>query len=347
VKFTQRFSSFFSCDLGIDLGTANTLVYAKGRGIVVNEPSIVAVDRATKRVVAVGRQAKDMIGRTPANIAAIEPLRDGVVANIELTEKMLHHFIRMARDHRPALSQRIIVGVPGETTEVERRAVKDAAYRAKASKVYLVREVIAAAVGSDLPINEPRATMVVDMGGGTTDIAVISLSGIVLGQEVRVAGKRFDEAIVQHIKRKHHLLVGERTAEQVKITIGSAHPIETPLSVEVRGRSVPEGMPRSVIVTDQEIREAIAPIVDVIVRSVLHALESVPPELSGDIVERGIILTGGGALLKNMDARLSLETGIPVTVVENPLHSVALGTGKMLGDFDLLNMLTWESTGWP
>jgi rod shape-determining protein MreB len=312
----------------------------------VNEPSIVAFDRSKNRIVAIGHDARDMIGRTPANIIAVEPLKDGVVANLELTEKMLLHFIAKARDRKSIFNPRVVIGVPGETTEVERRAVKDAAYRAKASKVYLVREVIAAAVGSGLPINEPCATMVVDIGGGTTDIAVITLSGIVLGQEVRIASNKFDEAIAQYVKRNHSLLIGERTAERIKIELGSACPSELPRSLEVRGRGIIEGVPSSVIITDQEVYEAISDTVGVIVRAVRRALESVPPELSSDIAERGIILTGGGALLRDLDRRLCIETGIPVSVVENPLCSVVLGTGKMLGDMDLLGRLTWENTRW-
>lgn len=339
-------SSLFSGDLGIDLGTVNTLIYAKGVGIVVDEPSIVAVQRLTGRVLAVGREAKEMIGRTPGNILAIEPMKEGVVANLEMTEKMLLHLIGKARRRKRMWNPRIVIGVPGETTAVERRAVVDAVHRAKASKVYLVREVVAAAVGSDLPIDEPRACMVVDIGGGTTDIAVMSLSGIVLCREVRVGGRRFDDAVVQYIKRRYNLLIGERTAERIKIGIGSACSSDAPVSMEVRGRSVIEGVPKTVVVGSEEIREALADLVAIIVDAVRTALESVPPELSGDIIDRGMFLTGGGALLKNMDERLRLETGIPVFMVANPLCSVALGTGKMLGDIGLLERLSWENTRW-
>jgi rod shape-determining protein MreB len=342
----KKLTSIFSNDLGIDLGTANTLIYVRGRGIVVNEPSIVAINRKTKQVAAVGHEAKEMHGRTPNDIVAIEPMQDGVIADVELTEKMLQHFIRKANGGKLMASPRVVVGVPGETTPVERRAVEEAAYRAKASQVYLVREVVAAAVGAGLPINEPRANMVVDIGGGTTDIAVLSLSGIVFSHEVRIGGNRLDETIIQYVKRRYNLLIGERTAEQIKIKVGSARPLETPLSMEVRGRSITEGVPQTIMVNDEEIREALDDPLSTIVNTVRVTLERIPPELSGDIIDRGVVLTGGGALLRKLDERIYLGTGLHVTVDENPLASVALGAGKLLDDFELLNRLTWDSTVW-
>src|SRR2546426_4518656 len=334
----------FSSDLAIDLGTANTLVFAKGRGIVVSEPSIVAINRNTQKVEAVGKEAKEMLGRTPGNIVAIRPMKDGVIADFEVTEKMLQHFIRKAHNGKSWISPRVVIGVPGEITQVERRAVEDAAYRAKASKVYLVAEAMAAAIGAGLPITEPYGNMIVDIGGGTTDIAVISLSGIVYSRAVRVAGNELDEAIIQYIKRKYNLLIGERTAEAIKIELGSAYPLDEPLSYEVRGRNLIEGIPKTITISDEEIREALADSVAAIINSVRVALERTPPELSADIVERGIVLTGGGALLKNLDKRLSIETGLPVSLAEDPLASVVLGTGKMLSDFDLLKRVKWDNS---
>jgi len=333
--------SLFSSDLAIDLGTANTLVYAKGRGIVVSEPSIVAINKITNAVEAVGRDAKDMLGRTPGNIVAIRPMKDGVIANFEVTEKMLQHFIRNGKTW---VSPRVVIGIPSEITQVERRAVEDSAYRAKASEVYLVEEAMAAAIGAGLPITEPHGNMVVDIGGGTTDIAVISLSGIVYSRSVRVAGNEMDEAITQYIKRKYNLLIGERTAEAIKIELGSAFPLDEELSFEVRGRNLIEGIPKTITITDEEIREALADSVSTIINAVRVALERTPPELSADIVERGIVLTGGGALLKNLDKRLSIETGLPVSLAEDPLASVVLGTGKMLSDFDLLKRVKWDNS---
>ena len=336
--------SLFSSDLSIDLGTANTLVYAKGRGIVVSEPSIVAINKVTNAVEAVGRDAKEMLGRTPGNIVAIRPMKDGVIANFEVTEKMLQHFIRKAHNGKTWVSPRVVIGIPSEITQVERRAVEDSAYRAKASEVYLVEEAMAAAIGAGLPITEPHGNMVVDIGGGTTDIAVISLSGIVYSRSVRVAGNEMDEAITQYIKRKYNLLIGERTAEAIKIELGSAFPLDEELSFEVRGRNLIEGIPKTITISDEEIREALADSVSTIINAVRVALERTPPELSADIVERGIVLTGGGALLKNLDKRLSIETGLPVSLAEDPLASVVLGTGKMLSDFDLLKRVKWDNS---
>src|ERR671910_263704 len=277
--------SLFSSDLAIDLGTANTLVYAKGRGIVVSEPSIVAINKVTNQVEAVGRDAKDMLGRTPGNIVAIRPMKDGVIANFEVTEKMLQHFIRKAHNGKTWVSPRVVIGIPSEITQVERRAVEDSAYRAKASEVYLVEEAMAAAIGARPPITEPHGNMIVDIGGGTTDIAVISLSGIVYSRAVRVAGNEMDEAIIQYIKRKYNLLIGERTAEQVKIEVGSAHPLDQPRTMDIKGRDLMEGVPKSVTVSDDEIREALDECINIIINSIRVVLERTPPELSADIAD--------------------------------------------------------------
>lgn len=336
--------SLFSSDLAIDLGTANTLVYAKGRGIVVSEPSIVAINKLTGEVEAVGSEAKKMLGRTPGNIVAIRPMRDGVIANFEVTEKMLQHFIRKAHNGKTWVRPRVVIGIPSEITQVERRAVEDSAYRAKASEVYLVEEAMASAIGADLPITEAYGSMVVDIGGGTTDIAVISLSGIVYSRAVRVAGNAMDEAITQYIRKNFSLLIGERTSEAIKIALGSAFPLEEPLSMEVRGRDLIEGIPKTITITDEQIREALSDCVATIINAVRVALEKTPPELSSDIMERGMVLTGGGALLKGLDQRLTFETGLPVFIAEDPLSSVVLGTGKMLSDFDLLKRVRWDNT---
>jgi rod shape-determining protein MreB len=337
-------SGLGSSDLAIDLGTANTLVYAKGRGVVVSEPSIVAINKATNQVEAVGRDAKEMLGRTPGNIVAIRPMREGVIANFEVTEKMLQHFIRKAHNGRSWVSPRVVIGIPSEITQVERRAVEDSAYRAKASEVYLDEEAVAAAIGAGLPITEPHGNIVVDIGGGTTDIAVISLGGVVYSRAVRTAGDAMDEALTDFVKRKYNLLIGERTAEEIKIQLGSAFPFAEPLAMQVRGRDLSEGIPKTITVTDQEVREALDPAVTSIVNAVRVALERTPPELSADIIDRGIVLTGGGALLKNLDKRLRAETGLPVSVADDPLTSVVLGAGKMLSDFSLLKRVKWEKT---
>jgi rod shape-determining protein MreB and related proteins len=329
----------FSSDLAIDLGTANTLVYVAGKGIVVNEPSIVAVNRTTGEIVGCGAEAKEMLGRTPTNIVAIKPLRDGVIADFKMAERMLNYFIQKAHKRKSLVHPRIVVGVPSETTEVEKRAVLDSAYRAKASEVYLVEQAMVAALGAGLPVTEPCGNMVVDIGGGTTDIAVISLSGIVYSRSIRVAGNQLDDAIMEYVKKKYNLLIGERTAERIKIEIGSAYPLETPMTLETKGRDLIQGLPRTAIVNDEEIREAVADCVASIVGAVRAALERTPPELSGDITERGIILTGGGALLKRLDERIRVETGLPVLIADEPLASVVLGTGKMLADFKLLRKM--------
>jgi len=334
MSFRSLFS-FFSNDLAIDLGTANTLVYAKGRGIVVNEPSIVALHALSKKVVAVGHQAKEMLGRTPSDIVAVKPMKDGVIADFDVTEVMLKYFIKRAHSRNHLLSPRIVIGIPSEITHVEKRAVQESALRAKASEVYLIEQAMAAAIGAGMPITEACGNMIVDIGGGTTDIAVISLSGIVYCRSVRVAGNEMDEAIIQYIKRKHNLLIGERTAETIKIQVGSAGPLDRPVSMEIKGRNLIEGVPKTITVTDDEIREALADSVGIIVNAIKVALERTPPELSADIMDRGIVLTGGGALLKRLDKRLGLETGLPVFVGEDPLSSVVLGTSKMLTDLNL------------
>ncbi len=334
--------SFFSNDLAIDLGTANTLVYARGRGIVVNEPSIVAINRLTNRVEAVGTEAKEMLGRTPGNIVAIKPMKDGVIADFDVTEEMLKHFNKKAHNRNHLLSPRIVICIPSEITQVEKRAVRESALRAKASEVYLVEEAMAAAIGAGMPITEPSGNMVVDIGGGTCDIAVISLSGIVYSRSVRVAGNEMDEAIIQYIKRKHNLLIGERTAEQIKIKIGSAAPLEEKMTMEIKGRDLIEGIPKTVTITDEEVREALSDAIATLVNAVRVALERTPPELSADIVDKGIVLTGGGALLKNLDLRIKQETGLPVFLAEDPLSSVVLGTGKMLQDMSLLRRVSLE-----
>ncbi len=334
--------SLFSSDLAIDLGTANTLVYAKGKGIVVNEPSIVAINKNTGEVEAVGREAKDMVGRTPGNIVAIRPMKDGVIADFKTTERMLNYFIQKAHGRKMLVHPRIVIGVPSEITQVEKRAVIDSAYRAKASEVHLVEQAMVAAIGAGLPITEPQGNMVVDIGGGTTDVAVISLSGIVYARSVRVAGNEMDDAIMQYLKRKYNLLIGERTAEAIKMQIGSAYPLDKPLIMEIKGRNLIEGVPKTMTIEDGEIREALGECVATIMNAIRVALERTPPELSADISDRGIVLTGGGALLKNLDKRIREETGLPVSIAEDPLASVCLGTGKMLTDFKLLRRIAIE-----
>jgi len=330
---------YFSSDLAIDLGTANTLVYAKGRGIVVNEPSIVALDKNNKKILAVGREAKEMLGRTPADIVAAKPMKDGVIADFDVTEVMLKYFIKQAHSRNHLLSPRIVIGIPSEITQVEKRAVQESARRAKASEVYLVEQAMVAAIGAGLPITEACGNMIVDIGGGTADVAVISLSGIVYSRSVRVAGNEMDEAIIQYIKRKHNLLIGERSAETVKIQLGSAAPLERPLTMEIKGRNLIEGVPKTVMITDEEVRDALSDCIGIIINAIKVALERTPPELSADIMDRGIVLTGGGASLKGLDKRLTNETGLPVFIAENPLTSVVLGTSKMLTDFRLLRRI--------
>jgi len=334
--------AIFSNDLAIDLGTANTCVFARGQGIVLSEPSIVAFNRISDKIEAVGTEAKAMVGRTPGSITAIKPMRDGVIADFDAAEKMLGYFIKKAHGRRRFVRPRVVIGVPSQITQVERRAVKDSAYRAKASEVHLIEEGMAAAIGAGLPITEASGNMIVDIGGGTTDIAVISLAGVVYSRSVRVAGNAMDEAIANFVKREKDLLIGERTAEIVKMELGSASPLAMRREMEVKGRHVLEGKPVTVVLNDKEIREALADTVRQIVAAVRNALEQTPPELSADICDRGITLSGGGAFLRGMDERIHNETGVPVQVAEDPLSSVVLGAGKMLSDFNLLRKISLD-----
>jgi rod shape-determining protein MreB len=332
---------FFSNDLAIDLGTANTLVFVADRGIVVREPSVVVVNKKTNKIEAVGNAAKEMLGRTPGNIESVKPMKDGVIADFDIAEKMLKYFIRQAHGGRrfPA-RPRIVIGVPSEITPVEKRAVRESAMSAGASEVFLVEQAMMAAIGAGLPVTEASGNMVVDIGGGTTDVAVISLSGTVYCRSLRVAGNELDDAIVQYLKRKYNLLIGERTAEQIKIDIGSAYPLKDELTMEVKGRDLVEGVPKTLTIRDSEIREALAEQVGTIVEVVRWALERTPPELSADIMDKGIVLSGGGALLRGLDQRLRDETGLPVVPAEDPLASVVLGTGRVLEDIDLLRKVS-------
>lgn len=329
------------CDLAIDLGTANTLVYLKGRGIIVQEPSMVVINRKTGKVEAVGKRAKEMLGKTPANVMVIKPMRDGVIADFEIAEKMLDFFIKMSTTNWGFLTRpRIVIGIPTGITEVEKRAVKDVALKANASEVYLVEQSVSAALGADLPISDPVGSMIVDIGGGTTDIAVISLNGIVYNHSTRIGGHEMDEAIIQYLKRKYNLLIGESSAEKAKVQIGSAYPLDEPMTMEVKGRDLSKGIPKIVIIGDQEVREALDNIVSSIIDAIKYTLERIPPELSADLIDRGIILTGGSALLKNLDKRISEETHLPVFITDDPLTTVVLGAGKMLDDLDLLKKIS-------
>ncbi len=328
--------SFFSNDIAIDLGTSNTLVFTAGKGIVLSEPSIVAINKLTNKIVAVGAEAKEMLGRTPSHIVAVRPLKDGVIADFDVTERMISYFIRRANNGRVWVRPRIVIGVPSGITQVEERAVKDTAYRAKATEVYLIEEAMAAAIGAGLPITEPSGNMVVDVGGGTTDVAVISMAGIVYSRSIRVGGTAMDEAIINYIKRNYNLLIGDRTAEDIKINIGSAFPLDEELTMDIKGRDLVEGKPKTITITDREIRDSLSEVTSSIVESVRMALERTPPELSADFIDKGMILTGGGALLRNLDLRLREETGIPVSIAEDPLSAVVLGVGRILDDLDLL-----------
>ena len=341
--FFDYFLGKISNDLAIDLGTANTLVYAKGRGVILSEPSVVAVHmdaKGNRKVLAIGSDAKRMLGKTPGNIVAIRPMRDGVIADFEITEAMLRHFILRVHNRRALVRPRIIVSIPSGITPVERRAVKETAESAGAREVYLIEEPMAAAVGADLPITEPVSSMVVDIGGGTTEVAIISLSGIVYSNSVRVAGDKLDEAIVQYMKRKYSLLIGERSGEMIKSTIGCAYPENELRTVDVKGRDLISGIPKIVELNSEEVREAMQEPVSVIVDAIKDALENAPPELAGDIVDRGIVLTGGGALLRNIDVLLKEETGLPITIADDPLSTVARGAGKALDELDLLKEVT-------
>ena len=349
-RYKPMFSPFsklfgwLSNDLAIDLGTANTLVYVKGKGIVLREPSVVAVrkDVRANRVLAVGKEAKMMLGRTPGNIVAIRPIKDGVIADFEVTEAMLSYFIKKVHNRRTLVHPRIIVSVPSGITQVEKRAVRESAESAGAREVYLIEEPMAAAIGAGLPITEPMASMIVDIGGGTTEVAIISLAGIVYAKSVRVAGDRMDDSILQYIKRKHNLAIGEHTAEVIKTSIGNVIPEAPYDSMDVKGRDLVSGVPKTLTINASEIQNAITEQVDSIVETVKIALESTPPELSADIVDQGIVLTGGGALLRNIDQRLKDETGLPIIIADDPLSSVVLGSGQALENIDVLREVMVE-----
>ncbi|MGD9342847.1 MAG: rod shape-determining protein [Desulfuromonadales bacterium] len=343
----------FSNDLAIDLGTANTLVYLKGKGIVVSEPSVVAVQKdmaGQKKGLAVGTDAKNMLGRTPGSIVAIRPMKDGVIADFDITEEMLRYFIRKIHNRKALVRPRIVICVPSGITQVEKRAVKESAESAGAREVYLIEEPMAAAIGAGLPITEASGNMIVDIGGGTTEVAVISLAGIVYAKSVRVGGDKMDEALAQHLKRKYNLLIGERTAEEIKISIGSAYPDSLSSAkeskmdtMEVKGRDLVSGIPKTLKIDAQEIREALSEAINAIVEAVRIALERTPPELAADIVDKGIVLAGGGALLRNLDVLLREETGLPVVIAEDPLSCVVLGSGKVLDELDLLKQVAISS----
>lgn len=341
--FLDRILGMFSRDLAIDLGTCNTLIYVKGRGIILNEPSVVAVLKDTKghkKILAVGKEARLMLGRTPANIIAIRPMKDGVIADFEVSGAMLRHFVRKALNCRALIRPRVIVAVPSGITHVEKRAVRESVELAGAREVYLIEEPMAAAIGAGLAITEPISNMVVDIGGGTTEVAVISLAGIVCSKSVRVGGEKIDEAILQYVKRKHNLLIGERTAEGIKTTIGTAYPQDEPESIELKGRDLVSGTPKTLIMESEEIRLAISEQIDTIVNIVKVVLEQISPELATDIMDRGIFLTGGGALLKDLDVLLRETTGLPITIANDPLSAVVLGAGKALENIELLKEIS-------
>ena len=332
----SRFFDLFSNDIGIDLGTANSLVYVKDRGIVLREPSVVAIQTGTNRVLAVGNEAKRMLGRTPGNITAIRPMKDGVIADFEITEAMLRYFIRKVQSNRIMVRPRIIISVPSGITEVEKRAVKDSATHAGAREVYLIEEPMAAAIGVGLPVQEPAGNMIVDIGGGTTEVALISLAGIVFSRSVRVGGDEMDEAIIQYMKRVYNLMIGERTAEQIKISIGSAYPLPEETSMDVKGRDLVAGLPKTLTLTTEEVREALHEPISTIVEAIRFTLERSPPELSADLVDRGLVLAGGGALLHGIDKLIAEQTGLPVHVADDPLSAVAEGTGMVLHELKFL-----------
>lgn len=336
-------SGMFSSDLAVDLGTSNTLIYVRGRGLVLDEPSVVAVQqdgRGGRKILAVGREAKDMLGRTPGAVTAIRPIRDGVIADFEVTESMLRHLISKAHHRGALVKPRIVICVPNGITEVEKRAVRESARSAGAREVFLIEEPMAAAIGAGLPVAEAAGNMIVDIGGGTSEVAVISLAGVVYSRSVRVGGDSMDEALVQHIKRRYNLLIGERTAEEIKITIGNAYPGPEPKSMAVKGRDMIAGVPRTVEITSDEVREALQEPISAITEAIRVALERTPPELAADIVDRGIVLAGGGALLGGLDVLLREETHLPVMIAENPLECVVMGTGRVLDEIDLLKAVT-------
>jgi rod shape-determining protein MreB len=334
-----RAFSLVGRDMAVDLGTANTLVYVRGRGIVLNEPSVVAVNTDTRGIVAVGATAKRMIGRTPSNIVAIRPLKDGVIADFDTTERMLRYFIQQVHRRRRWAQPRIVICVPSGITAVERRAVKDSGYAAGARRVYIIEEPMAAALGAGLPVHEPTGNMIVDIGGGTTEVAVISLGGIVVGQSIRTGGDELDQAIMTYVKKEYSLMLGERTAEQIKMSIGSAHPQDNEPSAELRGRDLVSGLPKSVVMSSSEIRKAMDEPLSDIVDAVKATLDRCPPELAADVMDRGIVITGGGALLHGLDDRIRAETGMAVSIAENPLSSVALGSGRCIEEFDTLQQV--------
>lgn len=329
----------FSSDMGIDLGTANSLIYVKGKGIVLTEPSVVAIQKGTSNVIAVGNEAKRMLGRTPGNILAIRPLKDGVIADFEITESMLRYFITKVHNRKALVRPRIVIAVPSGITEVEKRAVKDSALHAGAREVFLIEEPMAAAIGVGLPVQEPAGNMIIDIGGGTTEVAIISLAGIVFSKSVRVGGDEMDDAIIQYLKRTYNLMIGERSAENVKIAIGSAYPLPEELSIEVKGRDLVSGLPKTIVINSEEIRGALLETISTIIEAVRISLERCPPELAADLVDRGLILAGGGALLRGIDRLLSEETGLPVNVADDPLSAVALGTGRVLDELDFLKKI--------
>ncbi len=334
--------SVFSGDLAIDLGTVNTRIYVRDRGIVVNEPSAIAVNTDTGEVQAIGKEAKEMLGRSPGNIKVVKPLKDGVIADFKLTEKMLTYFIQKSQQRRTLVHPRIVISVPSEITQVEKRAVTDAAYRAKAAEVHLVEQAMMAAIGAGLPVTEPGGNMMVDIGGGTTDIAIISLCGVVCSRSLRMAGNHMDEVIMNYLKRKYNLQIGQRTAEGIKIEIGSAHKLDRPTTREIKGRGLLEGLPKTVTVGDNEIRETLGESVSTIVSAIRLVLERTPLELSADISDRGIVLAGGGALLRNLAQRIREQTGLPVSIADDPQSCVVLGTGKVLSDVNLLRRTSIE-----
>ncbi|MFA5335291.1 MAG: rod shape-determining protein [Candidatus Omnitrophota bacterium] len=339
-RFFNNISGMFSNDMGIDLGTASTLVYVKGQGIVLCEPSVVAIEKGTNHVLAVGEEAKRMLGRTPGSIVAIRPMKDGVIADFEITEAMLRYFINKVHNRRVLVRPRMVIAIPSGITEVEKRAVKDSAERAGAREVYLVEEPIAAAIGVGLPIQEPAGNMIIDIGGGTTEMAVVSLSDVVFSKSIRIGGDEMDDAIIQHLRKTYNLMIGERTAEEIKIKIGSAYPMEEESTMEVRGRDLVAGLPKTVTISSEEVREALAEPTAAIVEAVRITLERTPPELSADLIERGMVLAGGGGLLRGLDKLLSEQTGLPVHIAEDPITAVALGTGMALSEIKYLKKVT-------
>lgn len=344
LKTIDNVLGMFSSDMGIDLGTASTLVYMKGEGIVLCEPSVVAIEAGTSNVLAVGEEAKRMLGRTPGNIIAIRPMRDGVIADFEITESMLRYFIKKVHNSRRLVRPRVVVAVPSGITEVEKRAVKDSALHAGAREVFMLEEPVAASIGVGLPIQEPSGNMVIDIGGGTTEMAVISLAGVVFSKSIRIGGDEMDDAIINYLKRTYNLMIGERTAEEIKIRIGSSYPLEEELTMEVRGRDLVAGLPKMITITSEEIREALAEPIAQIIEAVRITLERTPPELSADLIEKGLILAGGGCLLRGLDKLIAEETGLPVHLADDPLTAVALGTGKVLSELKYLKRLTVGSS---